>query len=386
MKISDSIRYVGADDTTLDLFEGQYPVPFGVSYNSYVIFDQKTAVMDTVDKRAIDEWLQNLKDELGDRKPDYLVVQHLEPDHSGGIEELCRRFPDMQVVCSAKAAGMLPQFLGIDLGDRVHPVKEGDTLSLGSHTLHFVMAPMVHWPEVMMTYEDSEKVLFSADAFGTFGALNSHINWLVEARRYYINIVGKYGPSVQTVLKKAAALDIAKILPLHGPVLDEDLGKYIGFYDTWSKYEPERKGILVAYASAHGNTKEAALHLAKKLEEAGEMVITIDLSRDDMARAVEGAYCFDRMVLASITYDGNLFPPMQDFLYHLSIKNFQKRTVGLIENGSWAPVAAKKMREELEKDKDITILDPVVTIRTRRHESDEAQFEALKDALVAAGK
>lgn len=382
MDISEQIRYVGCDDRSLDLFESQYPIPCGVSYNSYVILDEKIAIMDTVDKRAGEEWLKKVEKLLGEKTPDYLVVHHLEPDHSANIGVLADRYPKMQIVLTAKAAAMLPQFFDQDLSNRLIQVKEGDSLSLGSHTLHFILAPMVHWPEVMVSYEDSEKVLFSADGFGTFGAISENLPWIREARRYFINIVGKYGPCVQGLLKKAAALDIETIAPLHGPVLSDKLEEYIGYYDTWSRYEAEEEGILIPYASAHGNTKEAALFMADLLEKAGQKVIPMDLNREDMAKAVENAFRYDRMILAAITYDGALFPAMEDFLYHLEIKNFQKRKVGIIENGSWGPLAGKKMREHLESMKEIEIVEPVVTIRTRRQSKDQAQFEALRDAML----
>ena len=382
MDISEQIRYVGCDDRSLDLFESQYPIPNGVSYNSYVILDEKIAIMDTVDKRTGEEWLKKVEKLLGEKTPDYLVVHHLEPDHSANIGVLADRYPKMQIVLTAKAAAMLPQFFDQDLSNRLIQVKEGGSLSLGSHTLHFILAPMVHWPEVMVSYEDSEKVLFSADGFGTFGAISENLPWIREARRYFINIVGKYGPSVQGLLKKAAALDIETIAPLHGPLLSDKLEEYIGYYDTWSRYEAEEEGIVIPYASAHGNTKEAALFMADLLEKAGQKVIPMDLNREDMAKAVENAFRYDRMILAAITYDGALFPAMEDFLYHLEIKNFQKRKVGIIENGSWGPLAGKKMREHLESMKEIEIVEPVVTIRTRRQSKDQAQFEALRDAML----
>ena len=382
MDISEQIRYVGCDDRSLDLFESQYPIPNGVSYNSYVILDEKIAIMNTVDKRTGEEWLKKVEKLLGEKTPDYRVVHHLEPDHSANIGVLADRYPKMQIVLTAKAAAMLPQFFDQDLSNRLIQVKEGDSLSLGSHTLHFILAPMVHWPEVMVSYEDSEKVLFSADGFGTFGAISENLPWIREARRYFINIVGKYGPSVQGLLKKAAALDIETIAPLHGPLLSDKLEEYIGYYDTWSRYEAEEEGIVIPYASAHGNTKEAALFMADLLEKAGQKVIPMDLNREDMAKAVENAFRYDRMILAAITYDGALFPAMEDFLYHLEIKNFQKRKVGIIENGSWGPLAGKKMREHLESMKEIEIVEPVVTIRTRRQSKDQAQFEALRDAML----
>ena len=386
MNISDSILYVGVDDTDIGLFEHQYPVDEGISYNSYVILDDKIAIMDTADRRRTDEWLSNVKKALGDRKPDYLVVQHLEPDHSGSLQAIVEQYPDMQVVGSAKTSQMVAQFLDMDISGRFMAVKENDTLALGSHTLTFVMAPMVHWPEVMVSYESSEKILFAADGFGTFGALQNNVPWIDEATHYYFNIVGKYGPSVQTLLKKAGGLDIEKIAPLHGPVLPEEgkeLSYYLEKYDKWSKYEPETKGILLCHASLHGHTIEAVEQLAKDLEAAGEEIEVIDLNTEDVSEAVEKCFMFDRIVLASVTYDGSLFPTMQDLLYHLSIKNFQNRKFALIENGSWAPVAAKKMTEFIEGFKNCEILDPVVTIKTRRTAADEPNFEALKKALLA---
>ena len=381
-ELTKDIRYIGVDDLDIDLFEGQYKVPEGISYNSYLILDEKVAVMDTADRRKGDEWHRNLTEALAGRTPDYLVVHHMEPDHASLIARVAEEFPALQIVLSAQAQKMLPQFFDQDLSNRLIQVKEGDSLSLGSHTLHFILAPMVHWPEVMVSYEDSEKVLFSADGFGTFGAISENLPWIREARRYFINIVGKYGPSVQGLLKKAAALDIETIAPLHGPVLSDKLEEYIGYYDTWSRYEAEEEGIVIPYASAHGNTKEAALFMADLLEKAGQKVIPMDLNREDMAKAVENAFRYDRMILAAITYDGALFPAMEDFLYHLEIKNFQKRKVGIIENGSWGPLAGKKMREHLESMKEIEIVEPVVTIRTRRQSKDQAQFEALRDAML----
>ena len=386
MNISDDIKYVGCDDSTLDLFEGQYKLNYGVTYNSYVILDEKIAIMDTVDKRTTDEWISNLENVLGDKIPDYLVVQHLEPDHSGSMQVLAQKYPGMSIVCSERAAIMIPQFVNMDLSKRIISVKEGDTLSLGTHTITFIMAPMVHWPEVMMTYDAVSKTLFSADGFGTFGDSRNRISWIVEARRYYFNIIGKYGTSVQAVLKKAENLDIKTIAPLHGPVLGEDVSEYIDYYKKWSSYEPERSGVLIAFASPHGNTKEAALYMKKLLEDRGEKVVIIDLNRGDMARAVEGAFCFDRTVIAGTTYDGALFPAVMDFLYHLQVKNFQKRTFGIIENGSWAPSSGRRIKEELEKMKEITVLDPIVSIRTQKKPADESQFAALADALVLAGK
>ena len=381
--ISEAVKYIGVDDHDIDLFESQYIVPNGVSYNSYIIIDEKIAVMDTVDKRKTQEWLANLEETLGDRTPDYLVVSHLEPDHASNIQIFLEKYPEAKIVGNAKTFGMLPQFFDIDVTDRKVEVKEGDELSLGEHTLVFVMAPMVHWPEVMVEYEKKEKILFSADGFGKFGTLDTEEDWACEARRYYFNIVGKYGAQVQNLLKKAAGLDIATICPLHGPLLKENLGYYIGKYQVWSSYEPEDKGILVAYASIHGNTAEAAKKLAKILEEQGaEKVAVTDLSRDDMAEAVDDAFRYDRMVLAAATYDAGLFPCMEDFLHHLKSKGYQKRTVGLMENGSWAPMAAKQMRAILEGMKDITICDTVVSVKSTMNEVNVDSMKQLAAELV----
>ena len=381
--ITDSILYVGVDDKTIDLFESQYEVPNGISYNSYVILDEKVALMDTVDARGTEEWLDNLEKALAGRSIDYLVVSHMEPDHAGNIKNLIDRYPNMQIVGNAKTFAMIPQFFDVDITERSVAVKEGDTLSLGKHTLQFFMAPMVHWPEVMVTYEQSEKILFSADGFGKFGALDTEEAWTCEARRYYFNIVGKYGAQVQALLKKAATLDIQMICPLHGPILKEDLGYYIGKYDIWSKYEPEDEGVFVAYASIHGHTAKAAKKLAEMLKEKGAKRVAIaDLTRDDMAEAVEDAFRHDKLVLASATYDGGLFPCMEDFLSHLKAKNFQKRTVALMENGTWAPMAAKKMREYLEGMKEITICEPVVTIKSAMKEETLKVMEELAEKLV----
>ncbi len=383
MFVTDDIRYAGVDDTTLDLFESQYPVPYGVSYNSYVILDEKTAIMDTVDARATEEWLKNISEILGDREPDYLVISHLEPDHAANIGRLAEMYPKMQLVGNAKTFSMLPQFFEMDLTDRTVVVKEGDELSLGSHTLKFFIAPMVHWPEVMVTYDEKDKVLFSADGFGTFGAISENLPWIQEARRYYINIVGKYGPSVQMLLKKAAGLDIAMICPLHGPVLKDDLSFYLDKYNTWSSYTPEDQGVVVAYASMHGNTKEAAVYIAEQLRAAGEKVIVFDLSRDDVSYAVEAAFRLDRMVLAAPTYDGGLFPCMEDFLNHLKAKNFQNRRIALVENGSWGPMAAKKMREILDTMKNLTICETTVTIRSAMKEADKESIAKMLEELRA---
>ena len=381
--ITDSILYVGVDDKTLDLFESQYIIPNGVSYNSYVIMDEKITIMDTVDARKTEEWLQNVEQVLDGKTPAYLVVSHMEPDHASNIQILMDKYSEMQVVGNAKTFAMIPQFFDVDLTGRTVTVKEGDTLSLGTHTLQFFMAPMVHWPEVMVAYEQKEKVLFSADGFGKFGALDVDEAWTCEARRYYFNIVGKYGAQVQALLKKAATLDIQMICPLHGPILKEDLGYYIGKYDIWSKYEPEDEGVFIAYASIHGNTAKAAKKLAEMLEEKGAKRVAIaDLSRDDMAEAVEDAFRHDKLVVASSTYDGGLFPCMEDFLLHLKAKNFQKRTVALMENGSWAPMAAKKMTAILETMKDITICEPVVTIKSTMSEDNLKTMEELAEKLI----
>ena len=383
--ISDSIKYIGVDDTTLDLFESQYIVPNGVSYNSYVILDEKVAVMDTVDARKTDEWFSNLTNTLNGRTVDYIVISHLEPDHAANIQMLAEKYPQAKLVLSVKAKAMLPQFFDIaDLDSRCMAVAEGEELSLGSHTLKFFMAPMVHWPEVMVTYESSEKVLFSADGFGKFGALSltENADWACEARRYYFNIVGKYGAPVQTLLKKASALDIKTICPLHGPVLSDNLGYYLDLYNTWSSYQPESKGVFIAYASIHGNTAYAAEQFAEMLRNKGvDNVVITDLSRCDIAEAVEDAFRYDRMVLAAASYDAGVFPIMQDFLHHLQAKAFQNRTVGLIENGSWAPTAAKTMRNILETMKNITIVEPVVTIKSVLKETDIPALDQLADAL-----
>lgn len=381
--ITDSILYVGVDDKTIDLFESQYIVPNGISYNSYVIMDDKITIMDTVDARKTEEWMANLEQVLGTQTPAYLVVSHMEPDHASNIKLLMDKYPQMQVVGNAKTFAMIPQFFDVDLTDRTVVVKEGDTLSLGTHTLQFFMAPMVHWPEVMVTYEQTEKVLFSADGFGKFGALDTDEAWTCEARRYYFNIVGKYGAQVQALLKKAATLDIQTICPLHGPILKENLGYYLGKYDVWSKYEPEDEGVFIAYASIHGNTAKAAKKMAQILEEKGAKRVAIaDLSRDDMAEAVEDAFRHDKLLLASATYDGGLFPCMEDFLHHLKAKNYQKRTVALMENGSWAPMAAKKMTAILETMKDITICEPIVSIKSTMNAANLNAMEGLAEKLV----
>lgn len=383
VSISEHIRYIGVDDKDLDLFESQYIIPNGVAYNSYLILDEKIAVMDTVDARKTEEWLQNLEQELGMRTPDYLVISHMEPDHGASVQVLAEKYPHMQLVGNVKTFQMMGQFFDLDVTGRTVTVKEGDTLSLGSHTLSFYMAPMVHWPEVMVSYESAEKVLFSADGFGKFGALDTEEDWACEARRYYFNIVGKYGAQVQALLKKASALDIQTICPLHGPILKENLSYYIEKYNTWSSYEPEDPGILVAYASIHGNTKKAALKLAEMLKEAGaEKVAVTDLTRDDMAEAIEDAFRYDRMVLACATYDGGLFPCMEDFLHHLKAKGYQKRTVGLMENGSWAPASARLMKGLLEGMKEITVLEPVVSLKSAMNSQNLEQMEALTKVLL----
>lgn len=385
MNISDSIKYVGVNDRTIDLFESQYVVENGIAYNSYLIMDEKIALMDTVDIRGVDEWSKNVEEALGGRSIDYIVVQHMEPDHAGSLLHAIQKYPDAIVVGNAKTFLYIKQFFEIDLTNRTLEVKEGDTLSLGSHELTFIMAPMVHWPEVMVSYESTEKVLFSADGFGKFGALDTDEDWACEARRYYFNIVGKYGAAVQTLLKKAATLEIQKILPLHGPILDENLGYYIDLYDKWSSYTPENKGVFIAYASIHGNTKHAAEVLAEKIRALGEeKVVVSDLSREDIAECVEDAFRYDRMILCSATYDGNAFVPMEDFLHHLQIKTYQSRTVGLLENGTWAPMAAKSMRNYLESMKNITILDEVVSIKSTYKKEDEMAMDALAKAIVNA--
>jgi flavorubredoxin len=385
VKISKNIVYIGADDKDIDLFESQYDVPNGMAYNSYAILDEKVCIMDTADQRVSDIWLANVKKALGDRKADYLVVQHVEPDHSGNIAKLMAEYPEMKVVGNAKTFTMLGQFFNIpDIGERSVIVKEGDTLELGSHTLKFFMTPMVHWPEVMMTYEVSEGAFFSADAFGKFGTLDTDEDWACEARRYYFNIVGKYGAQVQAVLKKASALDIKMILPLHGPILTENLGYYIDLYNTWSNYEPENKGIFIACASIHGNTLAAAEKLKEMLEARGaEKVSLSDITRDDQAEAVEDAFRYDRLVLMSSSYDGGVFPPMEELLMHLRDKTYRNRKIAIVENGSWAPSAARVIKGYVEKFKDITLVEPVVTIKSALNAESEKALEELADALTA---
>lgn len=383
-KITDSIFYVGVNDKTIDLFESQYVVPNGVTYNSYVILDEQCAIMDTADKRASSEWMHNVTEALGGRKPEYLVVLHLEPDHSANIYAACTAYPEMKIVLSAKAKTMLPQFFPVDLSDRCIAVNEGDELSLGKHTLKFIMAPMVHWPEVMLAYETSEKVLFSADAFGKFGTLDTDEDWTCEARRYYFNIVGKYGAQVQALLKKAKSLEIETICPLHGPVLEENLEYYIGKYDIWSRYEPEDDGVLIACASIHGNTMTACKKLAELLQKKGaKKVVVTDLARDDMAEAVEDAFRYDKIVFAAASYDAGVFPCMEEFLHHLKAKNFQNRKAAILENGSWAPSAGKVMRAMIESMKNISLCEHTVTIKTTMKEQNIAEMEALADELLS---
>lgn len=383
--ISDAVKYIGVDDTDLDLFEGQYIIPNGVSYNSYVILDEKTAVMDTVDARKSKEWFENLKAALDGRTVDYLVISHLEPDHASNVKALADAYPDAKIVLSVKAKAMLPQFFDIEnLEERAIAVKEGDTLELGAHKLTFVMAPMVHWPEVMVEYESTEKILFSADGFGKFGALSADEDWACEARRYYFNIVGKYGAPVQTLLKKAAGLDIQTICLLHGPILKENLGYYIDKYNTWSSYEPEDEGVLVASASIHGNTRKAAEKMAEILKEKGAAKVAFtDLTRDDMAEAVEDAFRYSKLVLCAASYDGGVFPPMEDFLNRLAHKSYQKRKVAMIENGSWAPTAKRAMTGMLEGMKNLSICENNVTIMSVMKDKDIAAMETLADELLS---
>lgn len=379
--ISESIKYIGVDDTTLDLFESQYIVPNGVSYNSYLILDEKIAVMDTVDARKTKEWFENLDKELKEHVPDYLIVSHLEPDHSANIQLFTEKYKEAKLVLSAKAKAMLPQFFNIEgLDERCIVVKEGEELDLGNHHLKFIMAPMVHWPEVMVEYETTEKILFSADGFGKFGALSHDEDWACEARRYYFNIVGKYGAPVQTLLKKASTLDIKMICPLHGPILKDNLGYYIDKYQIWSSYQSEDEGVLMASASIHGNTKEVALKVVDLLKEKGVKVAFTDLTRDDMAEAVEDAFRYSKMILAGATYDGGVFSPMEDFLHRLQHKGYQNKTVGLIENGSWAPLANKVMKDMLTPMKNITICENTVTIKsTYKDENQEAINQLVEE-------
>ena len=380
--ISESIKYIGVDDTTLDLFESQYIVPHGVSYNSYLILDEKIAVMDTVDARKTKEWFDNLDKELKERVPDYLIVSHLEPDHSANIQLFTEKYKEAKLVLSAKAKAMLPQFFNSEgLDERCIVVKEGEELDLGNHHLKFIMAPMVHWPEVMVEYETTEKVLFSADGFGKFGALSHDEDWACEARRYYFNIVGKYGAPVQTLLKKASTLDIKMICPLHGPILKDNLGYYIDKYQIWSSYQSEDEGVLVVSASIHGNTKEVALKVVDLLKEKGVKVAFTDLTRDDMAEAVEDAFRYSKMILAGATYDGGVFSPMEDFLHRLQHKGYQNKTVGLIENGSWAPLANKVMKEMLTPMKNITICENTVTIKSTYKDENQETINQLVEEI-----
>lgn len=385
IEISDKIRYIGVDDIDIDLFESQYVVPNGVSYNSYVILDEKIAIMDSVDYRKHEEWLHNLDVVLAGRTPDYLIVQHMEPDHAGSIAKTLAQYPDIKIVATARAIQMMPQFFEeADFSNNTIAVKEGDTLDLGTHTLQFFTAAMVHWPEVMVTYDHADKVLFSADGFGKFGALSHDEEWACEARRYYFNICGKYGGPVQALLKKAATLDIACICPLHGPILKENLGYYIGLYDTWSKYEAETEGVLVAYASIHGGTAVAAEKIAEILRAKGAPKVKVtDLSRDDMAEAVEDAFRMSKLVVAAASYDAGVFPPMHDFLHHLQIKAYQNRRVAIIENGSWAPSAGKVMKGMLSEMKNVEVVEPMVTILSRMKKADIPALEALAEALLA---
>ncbi|MBQ8440229.1 MAG: FprA family A-type flavoprotein [Clostridia bacterium] len=378
MMITNSIRYVGVNDRELDLFEGQYIIPEGMAYNSYVILDEKIAVMDSVDARFGDVWLQNIQKVLGDKTPDYLIVQHMEPDHSASIEAFAKTFPKALIVSSAKAFAMMKNFYGTDYADRRVVVGEGDTLNLGSHVLSFIAAPMVHWPEVIMTYDQTDKVLFSADAFGKFGALDAAEDWACEARRYYIGIVGKYGVQVQNLLKKTAGLDIQIICPLHGPALKENIGYYVGLYDTWSSYRPEENGIVIAYTSVYGNTKRAVELLAEKLRANGAPKVVInDLARCDMAEAVEDAFRYSKLVLATTTYNGEIFPFMKEFIDHLTERNYSNRTVAFMENGSWAPRAAKVMRDMLANSKNLTYAETSVKILSALNDESLAQIDAL---------
>lgn len=381
VEISENIKYIGASVYDLDLFESQYVIPNGMAYNSYVILDEKIAVMDTVDAIVSEQWLANLKEELGSREPNYLVVQHLEPDHSANIQTLCELYPDIQIVCSAKAKAMMPQFADINM-DNVMTVAEGDTLELGAHTLSFIMAPMIHWPEVMVSYESSEKVLFSADAFGKFGAIDADEGWSCEARRYYFNIVGKYGAPVQTLLKKASGLEIDTICPLHGPVLTDTIPQVIDLYNTWSSYEPEDKGVFIAYASIHGNTAKAAEKMKEILESKGcPRVAIADLSRDDIAECVEDSFRHSTLLCMASSYDGGVFAPMADFIHHLKSKAFQNRKVAFVENASWAPSAARTMKAEFEQMKNITFVGDTVTIKTTVKDSDIVALENLAEQI-----
>ena len=385
-KVTERVHYVGVDDKTLDLFESQYVLPNGISYNSYIIHDEKTVIMDAVDKRMVKEWLENVKKDLEKKEPDYLVVSHLEPDHSGGIEALIDMYPNMKIIVSQVAGNMIPQFIHRDLKDKLVIVKEGEVVDLGDHKLQFFMAPMVHWPEVMVTYEQTEKMLFSADGFGKFGTLDVKDDWDCEARRYYFNIVGRFGAQVQALLKKASNLDIKMICSLHGPILKENLEYYINKYDIWSSYKPEDSGILIAYNSIHGNTEEAVLKLAQMLKENGEeKVVVSNLAREDMAEVLEDAFRYDRMILASPTYDMSLFPDTEKFLRRLKHKNYQNRKVAIIQNGSWAPASGKLMKDLFSEMKNIEIVEPMVTIKTRMTEETEKQMEELIKNICKRG-
>lgn len=381
--ITDEIEYIGVNDKTLDLFESQYIIPNGVSYNSYIIKDEKIVIMDTVDRRATNEWLKNLESSLENQTADYLVISHLEPDHSANIQLLAEKYPNMQIILNQRTANMMMQFFDIDLSNRYIIVGEGDVIDIGKHKLQFFMAPMVHWPEVMVTYEQTEKILFSADGFGKFGTLDTEEDWACEARRYYFNIVGKYGAQVQQLLKKVAELDIKMICPLHGPILKDNLDYYINKYDIWSSYKPEDDGVLVAYNSIHGNTRKAVEELEKILKENGaKKVVVSDLSRDDMAEVIEDAFRYDKLIIASPTYDAGLFPTTEKFLRHLKHKNYQNRKVGIIENGSWAPMAAKYMKDIINDMKDIEICNTVVTIKTRLNDESKEKMKALVKELL----
>ena len=385
ISITNTIKYIGVDDKDIDLFESQYIVPNGVSYNSYLIKDEKIAIMDTVDLRKGDEWFKNLEVELEGKKPDYLVISHVEPDHSGNIERLANKYPEMKLVGNLKTFTFLNQFFTDikNFDERRIEVKEGDTLNLGKHTLQFIMAPMVHWPEVMCTYEQKEKVLFTADGFGKFGSLDTDEDWACEARRYYFNIVGKYGPQVQALLKKVVALEVKIICPLHGPILKENLGYYINKYDIWSSYQPEDDGVFIAYSSIHGHTKEAAIKMKEILEEKGAKKVAItDLTREDFTEAIEDAFRYDKIILASSSYNMGLFPPMEQLLHHLESKNYQGRKVGIIENGTWAPSAGKCMKEILSKMKDIIICENMVTIKSSMNEQNIGDMEKLADEIL----
>ena len=382
VEISDDIIFVGADDPELEIFESQYPTE-GISYNSFVILDEKVAILDTVDERGTDQFFDNLKEVLKDRKPDYLVVHHMEPDHSENVERLAKMYPDMKIVGSALAGVILNQFFETDFSASFMAVNEGDTQPLNKHTLQFYTATMVDWPEVLVSYEQSEKVLFSADAFGTFSALENNEEWIADASHYYFNIVGKHGASANALLKKARTLDIKAVAPLHGPVHKTDIDLIMSKYETWTSYEPDRTGIFMPYASIHGNTKRAVLQFAKELEAMGETVVTMDLTEEDVTEAVEQAFLYDRMIVASSTYDLEIFPAMNDLLHHLKIKNFQKRKVGIIENGSWAPAAGKKMKEYFDAMKDITVVEPMITIKSARKAKDDEKFKALAEAMRA---